>query len=359
MSAKRCNIILFFAYEEDLLYPPEVEVIQWILPTFATNQMTTPVPKKTVLFTDPTEPGLWEGLTKLGYHCIKHEQTDRVEVLADLADAFGVVCRSRLQIDREFLDAAPQLAFVARSGVGVEHIDLDYAADRGVAVFTSPEGSRDTVAEHTLGLLLMLMNNLARADRQIRAGQWIRGGNRGYELKGRTVGILGYGNMGQATARLLQGFGCRVIAYDKYRTDYGDEQAEAVALSKLQAEAEVLSIHIPYSKTNHYFVDAAFLAAFQHPVWVVNTARGLVLETKALLAALESGQVRGAALDVVEYEDQSFAAFQPGAAPADFQRLLELPNVVLSPHIAGWSYESEAGHARVLVEKIRKRFNFL
>lgn len=315
------------------------------------------MPNRKVIFTDPTEPGLWQGLTELGYHCINHEKTSREEVLADLTDAFGIVCRSRLQIDRTFLDAAPGLAFVARSGVGVEHIDLDYAAARGVEVLTSPEGSRDTVAEHTLGLLLMLMNNLARADREIRAGQWIRGGNRGYEIKGRTVGILGYGNMGQATARRLQGFGCRVLAYDKYRTNYGDEYAEAVDLSTLQAEAEILSIHIPYSKSNHYFINATFLAAFRHPIWLVNTARGLVLETQALLDALAEGQVRGAALDVVEYEDQSFTAFQPGQAPEGFQRLLELPNVVLSPHIAGWSYESEAGHARVLVEKIRARFN--
>ncbi|RME95152.1 MAG: hydroxyacid dehydrogenase [Bacteroidetes bacterium] len=309
--------------------------------------------KRKVIFTDPTEPGLWQGLTELGYECIAHPQTPRTELLPLLHDAYGIVCRSRLQIDREVLDAAPRLAFIARSGVGLEHIDLEYAAARGVVVLNSPEGSRDTVAEHTVGLLLMLMNNLARADREIRAGNWIRAANRAYELKGRTVGILGYGNMGQATAQRLSGFACRVVAYDKYRTNYGDAYAEAVDLAQLQAEAEILSIHIPYEAANHYFVNAEFLAAFAHPIWVVNTARGLVLDTAALVAALDSGQVRGAALDVIEYEDQSFASFQPLAAPATFQRLLEMPNVVLSPHIAGWSYESEAGHARVLVEKIR------
>lgn len=303
------------------------------------------------------EPALWTGLTALGFTCVDCKESQRDTVLVELADAFGLVCRSRLQIDADLLRAAPQLQFVARSGVGVEHIDLDFAAQQDVTVLTSPEGSRDTVAEHTLGLLLMLMNNLARADRQIRVGQWIRGGNRGYEIKGKTVGIIGYGNMGQALAKRLLGFGCqRILAYDKYRSDYGDEYAEAVALKTLQQEADIVSLHIPYMADNHYFVDETFLSAFAKPIWIVNTARGLVLKTDALLTALESGQVRGAALDVIEYEDQSFAHLDPQRLPATFQALMDRPDVVFSPHIAGWSYESEAGHARVLVAKIKEQF---
>jgi D-3-phosphoglycerate dehydrogenase len=305
-----------------------------------------------ILFTDPTEPLLAEALTAAGFACDHDLDSPRAVILEKLSAYQGLVIRSRLKIDRELIDAAPDLQFIARSGVGVEHIDLAYAASRGITVFTSPEGSRDAVGEHTLGLLLMLMNNLARADRQVRQGQWIRGGNRGYEIKGKTVGILGYGNMGTAFAQRLQGFDCEVIAYDKFKENYGDENAQAVSLAELQARADILSIHIPYTPENHHFINGAFLDAFAHPVWVVNTARGLVLDTAALVERLANGQVRGAALDVIEYEDQSFVHLDPKAQPAPFQQLLEMPQVVLNPHIAGWSYEAEEGHARTLARKI-------
>ncbi|PTM07901.1 MAG: hydroxyacid dehydrogenase [Bacteroidetes bacterium] len=309
----------------------------------------------TILFLDPTEPELWDRLSAHGYRCVDLRTAPAEEVFAALPQAYGVVIRSRFKVDRHFLDTASQLAFVARSGVGVEHIDLEYAAERGVTVYTSPEGSRDTVAEHTLGMLLMLLNNLARADREVRAGQWIRGGNRGYELKGKTVGIIGYGNMGSAFAQRLQGFGCTVMAYDKFKTGYGDAFAREVSLATLQAEADIISLHIPYLPENHHFVDAAFLAACQQPIWLLNTARGLVLNTSDLVAALHSGQVSGAALDVIEYEDLSFSHLDPLQQPVPFQQLLMLPNVVLTPHIAGWSYEAEAGHAQVLADKILGR----
>lgn len=309
-----------------------------------------------VLFLAPSEPVLWERLTALGYDCRDLQEAPREEVFAALPAAFGVVIRSRFNIDQEFLDTAAQLTFVARSGVGVEHIDLDYAARRKVTIFTSPEGSRDAVGEHTIGLLLMLMNHLSRADQQVRRGEWIRGGNRGHEIKGKTVGIIGYGNMGQAFARRLQGFSCEVIAYDKFKTNYGDEYAREVSLEELKARADILSLHIPYLPENHHLVNAEYLAGFQHPIWLVNTARGLVVKTDDLVAALENGRVRGAALDVIEYEDQSFVHLDPKQQPPAFQRLLELPNVVLNPHIAGWSYEAEEGHANTLAEKIEKTY---
>ncbi len=313
--------------------------------------------QKTILFIDPTEPDLWTKLQSLGYHCVDLKTADKATVFRALPHAFGVVVRSRMQLDKAFIDQAKQLAFIARSGVGVEHIDLEYAAKKGIKVITSPEGSRDAVGEHSMGLLLMLMNNLARADRQIRQGQWIRGGNRGYEIKGKTVGIIGYGNMGQAFAKRLQGFDCEVIAYDKYKKNYGDKYATAVSLETLQSQADIISLHIYYIPENFHFVDAAFLNAFAKPIWIVNTARGLILKTEDLVAALDSGKVRGAALDVNEYEDQSFAKFNPLNQPLPFQRLLEMPNVVLNPHIGGWTYESEAGHARVLAEKIEAQFD--
>lgn len=311
---------------------------------------------KTILFIDPTEPDLWTKLGHQGYHCVDMKTADKEAVFKALPEAFGVIVRSRMQIDKAFIDQGSQLKFIARSGVGLEHVDLDHAALKGIKVLNSPEGSRDAVGEHTLGLLLMLMNNLARADRQIRNGQWIRGGNRGYEIKGKTVGVLGYGNMGKAFAQRLAGFNCEVIAYDKYKTDYGDEFAKAVSLDELQQQADILSIHIPFMPENHHFVNDSFLQAFKKSIWIVNTARGLVLKTDDLVHALETGKVMGAALDVNEYEDQSFAKFDPSQQPAPFQRLLELPNVILNPHIGGWSFESEAGHARVLAEKIADLF---
>lgn len=311
---------------------------------------------RTVLFIDPTEPELRERLMASGFNCVDLQQASPETVMELLPTAFGVVIRSRMKVDRTFLDQASQLAFVARSGVGVEHIDLDYAAARGITIFTSPEGSRDTVGEHTLGMLLMLMNNLARADRQVRDGQWIRGGNRGYEIKGKTVGIIGYGNMGSAFAQRLQGFDCQVITHDKFKQNYGDEHAQEVSLQSLQEQADIVSLHIPYLPENHHLVNREYLAAFAKPIWLINTARGLIVDTEALVAGLQNGQVSGAALDVIEYEDQSFVHLDPQHQPPAFQALLDHPNTVLCPHIAGWSYEAEAGHARVLADKIEKQF---
>lgn len=313
--------------------------------------------KKKVLFIDQTAPVLWDKLVELGYECIDHSQTSRADLIPLLLDIYGLVIRSRVKLDQAFLSQAPQLVFIARSGVGLEHIDLAYAASRQIHVLPSPEGSRDTVGEHTIGLLLALMNNLAWADQEVRQGQWIREGNRGVELKGKTVGIIGYGNMGTAFAQRLSGFGVEVLAYDKFKSDYGDSHAKAVDLPTLQAKADVVSLHIPYLPENHYFVDRAFLQAFQKPIFLVNTARGLVVNTAELVEALKSGKVLGAALDVLEYEDMSFVHLDPLQLPAPFQYLKEAKNVVLSPHIAGWSYESEPGHAKALADKIATLFH--
>lgn len=293
----------------------------------------------------------------LGYDCRDMLQADLASVLQVLPDAFGIVVRSRFRLDADFLNHGQKLAFIARSGVGTEHIDLEYAAARGIQVFTSPEGSRDTVGEHTIGLLLMLMNNLARADRQVRQGEWIRGGNRGYEIKGKTVGIIGYGNMGQSFAKRLQGFECTVIAYDKYKSDYGDAFAQAVSLEEIQERADIVSLHIPYEDDNHHLLDRQYIERFRKSFWLVNTARGLVVKTEDLMHALQTGKVRGAALDVIEYEDQSFVHLDPKKMPQPFQQLLQMPNVILNPHIAGWSFEAEEGHARTLANKIEAHFN--
>lgn len=306
-----------------------------------------------ILLVDRPHAFLIEALQDWGAEVASHFDTPREEILRLLPEFDGVVMRSRLRADAEFLQQGSRLRFLAREGVGVEHIDMDCAARLGIEVITSPEGSRNTVAEHTLGLLLTLMNHLARADRQIRQGEWLREPNRGYEIFGKTVGILGYGNMGSAFAQRLAGFGCRVIAYDKYKAGYGDEYAEAVDLPALQRESDILSLHIPYLPSNHYFVNDTFLSAFPKKIFLVNTARGTVLETEALVRHLQSGHILGVALDVLEYEETSFEFLNFPALPAAFQYLRQSENVVLSPHIAGWSFESKLGHAQVLAEKIR------
>lgn len=312
-------------------------------------------PRK-VLFIDRSHPYLPERLTELGFVCETGYDLSKNDIEERLPDYFGVVLRSRINIDADFIDAGLNLRFVAREGVGTEHIDSEYARKKGVEVLVSPEGSRDTVGEHALGLLLSLMNNLGRADAQVRRGEWIREGNRAVEIKGKTVGILGYGNMGTAFAQRLAGFEARVIAYDKYKENYGDQHAEAVSLDTLFAESDILSIHIPYSSSNHYFINETFLSRFQKPIFLINTARGLVLNTADLVQHMKNGKVRGAALDVLEYEESSFEEIPFDDLPAPFQYLRGAENVVLSPHIAGWSFESKLGHGRVLAEKIEALF---
>lgn len=309
-----------------------------------------------ILLIDQPHPFLEQRLTELNFECIPFYQNSKEEIFAVLPECFGVVIRSRFQVDRAFLDRGCQLAFVAREGVGLEHIDTEYAELKGIKVLYSPEGSRDTVAEHALGLLLMLMNKLSVADCQIRNGQWLREANRGIEIKGKTVGIIGYGNMGSALAQRLKGFEARVIAYDKFKFGYADAHAEEVNLQTLFEESDIVSLHIPYSTDNHYFVDGDFLSRFQKKIFLVNTARGMVLKTSDLVDHLQSGKVLGAALDVLEYEETSFNFLDFESLPEPFQYLIQAENVVLSPHIAGWSVESKFGHARVLVEKIERMF---
>ncbi|NBC06854.1 MAG: hydroxyacid dehydrogenase [Bacteroidetes bacterium] len=306
----------------------------------------------TVLFLDKPHPYLPEQLAAMGYHC-QHAYTESAEALrGDLATCTGIVLRSRFPLDRAFLEQCPQLKFIARMGIGLEHVDIDFAERRGIKVLNSPEGSRDTVAEQTLGMMLGLLNHIHKADREIRRGIWDRKANHSYELRHRTVGIIGYGNIGTAVAQRLSGFGCSVVAYDKFRHNYGGPLAEEVSLQRLQAEADIVTVHIPYSEANHYFVDEAFLRAFRKPIFLLNTARGLVLDTAALARQLKAGQVIGAALDVLEYEEQAFNTLELDSLPEPFQYLRQAENVILTPHTAGLSREVMGSHARVLVEKI-------
>ncbi len=309
-----------------------------------------------ILFVDAAHPILEKHLTDFGYTCHHHYQTSKTDLQKILPQFFGVVLRSRINIDRQFIDAGKNLKFIAREGVGTEHIDVDYTKKQGIEVIISPEGSMDTVAEHAIGLLLALLNHIPRANQQVKAGLWKREENRAVELKGKTVGIVGYGNMGRALAQRLVGFGCQVIAYDKYKTNYGDQYAKAVNLTTLQAESDIVSFHVFYEPENHLFVNDDYLSAFQKNIYLINTARGLILNTADLVRHLKIGKVRGAALDVLEYEEQSFSMLKMDNLPAPFQYLVESEHVILSPHIAGWSFESKKNHGEVLAEKIKQLF---
>ena len=310
-----------------------------------------------VLLVDKTHPYLVEYLGKLGYTIEDHHQTPLDELQPLLGEYSGMVIRSRFVLDKGFFDRCTNLKFVARMGIGLEHIDVAYAESKGIVVFNSPEGSRDTVAEHTMALMLGLLHHIQRSGWQVRQGIWQREGNKSYELRHRTVGIIGFGNIGSAVAQRLSNFGCRVMAYDKFKTNFGGALAEEVPLEALFKEADVVSLHIPYEDYNHYFVNSSFLGSFQKPIFLINTSRGLVLETSALARALQEGKVLGAALDVIEYEEQSFASLELSALPTDFQYLRQSENVTLTPHIAGMSQEVMGAHARVLAEKIQATFH--
>ncbi len=304
-----------------------------------------------ILFTNPgIHPYLAQNLEKAGFECHFDYHTPKEEL--KLQNFTGIVMKSRFNADQAFFNQAPNLKFLARVGVGYEHIDMAYAKAKGIPVLLSPEGSMDAVGEHAIGMILSLFNKLNKADREIRAGQWLREPNRGIELKGKTVGIIGYGNMGQSIAKKLSGFEVNAIAYDKYKTGFGDAYAKEVDLETLFKECDIISLHIYYDKDNHYFVNKAFLAQFKKPIYVINTARGLVLNTADLVEAMKDNRVLGAGLDVIEYEKQSFESFTAEHLPAPYSYLLDADNVILSPHIAGWTQESKLGHAQTLVRKI-------
>lgn len=309
------------------------------------------MPQK-VLIIDDVHAIITDGLTNAGFEVVDATKWNREKIISEVADAFGIVLRSRINIDREFVDAAKSLRYVARVGAGMETIDVEYCEAKGIRCLNSPEGNRDAVGEHTVGMLLSLLNNLNRADRQVKAGEWKREMNRGRELGFRTVGIIGYGNMGSSFARKLSGFGCKVLAYDKYKTNYSDAYAEEVSLDGIFANADVLSLHVPLTAETKYMVDDEFIARFKNPFVLLNASRGPVVKTSALVSALQSGKIVAAGLDVIEYEETSFEATKKMTDNTDFRYLAQCDNVIMSPHIAGWTVESKIKLAQVLLDKI-------
>lgn len=304
-----------------------------------------------ILHLDKNHPLMLRQLAAAG--CINHENytASKSEIEEVIADYDGIVIRSRFDIDASFIDRASRLKFIARVGAGLESIDAEYADSKHIVLISSPEGNRNAVGEHALGMLLSLLNHLARADREIRQGLWNREANRGVELTGKTVGIIGYGNMGKSFARKLQGFDTQVLCYD-ILNQVGDENARQVSLEELQEQADVLSLHIPLTPLTEGMVNRTFIDRFKKPFYLINTARGRAVVTEDLVEALQQGKILGAGLDVIEYEINSFESLFVSQPPAALQALLNMDNVLLSPHIAGWTVESKIQLAQVVVDKI-------
>lgn len=309
-----------------------------------------------ILHIDSNHPLLWEQLENAGFQNAADFTSPKEEIEAKIQNYHGIVIRSRFKIDKTFLDKATNLQFIARVGAGLESIDCDYAIEKGIHLIAGPEGNRNAVGEHALGMLLSLMNKLNRADQLVREGKWIREGNRGYELEGKTIGIIGYGNMGKSFAKKLRGFDVEVLCYD-IQDSVGDANAQQVTLEKLQQKADVLSLHIPWTPETDKMVNTNFIHSFAKPFWLINTSRGKNVVTVDLVEAIESGKILGAGLDVLEYEKLSFEnLFIDSEKPAAFQYLLQAENVLLTPHIAGWTYESHEKLAQTIVDKIIKYY---
>jgi D-3-phosphoglycerate dehydrogenase / 2-oxoglutarate reductase len=310
-----------------------------------------------VAFIDSTHPSLKYGLESNGFICDDLFLLSKDDCLKQLNDYSVWVIRSRFKITKEIIDQYPQLKIIARVGAGMENIDVAYAENKGIKCLHAPEGNKDAVAEQAIGMLLMLFNNLNRADDEVRHGVWKREENRGVELGGKTVGIIGFGNTGSAFAKKLSGFNCEVIAYDKYKTGFSTTYVKEVSLENILENADIISLHIPYNAETHYLVNTAFINACKKNIYLINTSRGKCLNTSDLAQALESRKVKGACLDVLEYEVVSFEQLDASSLPAPFQYLIKSDQVVLSPHIAGWTKESNEKMANILVEKISASTN--
>jgi D-3-phosphoglycerate dehydrogenase len=304
-------------------------------------------------FVDSVHPVLWEELDKLNCTCIDFTNLKHNEILPLVTDLEGIVIRSKFKITEEFLQLCPKLKFVARSGSGLENIDLQAAAKHNVTVINSPEGNKNAVAEHLIGMLLLLLNGLKKADTEVRNKIWQREANRGIELGSLTFGIIGYGIVGQCVAQTLKGFGCKVLAYDKYKTNYSDEFTQEVSWEQFCKQVDVVSLHVNYLPQNHHMANEQFFDAFAKPIYFINTARGNCLKTDDLVTAIKNKKVIGACLDVLEFEKIDF---ENELNSPVLNELFSLENVVFSPHVAGWTTQSYYKLSWYLAEKIKNYF---
>ena len=309
-----------------------------------------------ILHLDTNHPLLIEEFNELGFENIEEYTAPKSEVEKNIHLYDGLIIRSRFTIDKSFLDKAQNLKFIGRLGSGLENIDVDYARDKGIFLAAAPEGNRNAVGEHCLGFLLALFNNLTKANSEVKMGKWDREGNRGVELDGKTVGIIGYGNTGKAFAKKLRGFDVEVICYDIIG-GVSDENARQVGIMELEQKSDIVSLHVPQTSETLGMINTEFINAFQKPFWLLNTARGKCVVTEDLVTALKSGKILGSGLDVLEYEKASFEdMFSQESLPEAFQYLIDAGNVILSPHVAGWTSESKVKLAQVIVAKIKSRF---
>ena len=309
-----------------------------------------------ILHLDTNHPLLIQQLNDLGFKNDEDYTSSKEELEAKIHAYHGIIIRSRFTIDRQFLDAATNLKFIGRVGSGLENIDCDYAQKKDVELIAAPEGNRNAVGEHALGMLLSLLNKLNKADHEVRNGKWLREANRGAELDGKTVGIIGYGNTGKAFAKKLQGFDVKVLCYD-IKANVSDKNCQQVSLEQIQAEADIVSLHTPQTLLTLGMVNSNFIDQFKKPFWFINTARGKSVITKDLVTALKSGKILGAGLDVLEYEKSSFEHLFSSELPEAFQYLIKAENVLLTPHIAGWTVESKEKLAQTIVDKIKVKFH--
>ncbi|MGH1520290.1 2-hydroxyacid dehydrogenase [Chryseobacterium sp. JK1] len=302
-----------------------------------------------ILLLDKNHPLITEQLLAKNFILEEDFTSTYDEVCDKIKNYDGIIIRSRIPLDKNFLEKAEDLKFIARVGAGMENIDIPVAEKLGIQLINSPEGNRDSVAEHVVGMLLIVMNRLFIASQEVKNGIWKREENRGDELLGKTVGLIGYGNMGKATAKRLSGFGCKVIFHDLL-PDLSDEFASQVTLEELKQSAEILSLHIPLTAETHYLVDETFIKEMKNNFYFVNTARGKNVKTKSLVEAMKSGKVKAACLDVLEYEKSSFENIE--TENEDLNYLLQSENAIVTPHIAGWTHQSKEKLAQFIVDKI-------
>ncbi len=301
---------------------------------------------------DTVHPIIAEYLKAEGHQIDFHYETTRRDFLAIIENYEGIILRSRIKMDKDLLQQAQNLKFIGRPGAGLENIDLEYCEQKGIKVFRSPEGNMDAVGEHILGMLFSLFKNINKSALEVKEGKWLREENRGVELKKKTVGIIGYGYMGSTLAKKLQGLEVKVIAYDKYKTGFSTNYVEEVSLERLFKETDILSLHTPLTPETHHLINEEFINRFAKDIYIINTARGKSLVTKDLVQALKTKKVKGACLDVLEYESSSFEFLDKNTMPEPLKYLLKQNNVIITPHIAGWTHEAKYKMGEILVNKI-------
>ena len=306
--------------------------------------------KPKILITETLHECIIPMLEDIGYEVHYEPKIDRQGILDKLSNYVGVIVRSKTPQDKEFLDAGKNLKFLARSGAGMDQVDVEYAESKNLVLLNAPEGNRDAVAEHTIGLLLNLINKIRKSDNQVRQKIWDREGNRGVELMHRTFGIIGFGNMGEAVSRRLQGFGCKIIAYDKYKTGFANDYVEEVSLEELKERADIVSYHVPLTAETRFYVNDDFINSFKNDIILLNTSRGEILPLKSLVKCLKSGKISAAGLDVLENEKMGKLTDEQELLMLE---LFKMENVLFTPHVAGWTVESYIKISETLGKKIK------